>query len=85
MSNGEKIESGPFCVFRIIDAPKGANPDELAESLIEMKNVVEIFLEEISNGFSVRAKFARGKKPVDVIKYMASHLDRKFGIVASPA
>lgn len=72
-----------FYKFYFIHPPKNANADHLAEQLIEIKNVEEVFVTDGDYGFVVKARFFDGKEPDDAYNYLSRKLGSNFGRVTS--
>jgi DNA-binding Lrp family transcriptional regulator len=69
--------------FFFIEPKSNANADELAESLIKLPTVQEVYLTDGDYGFVVKTRFINGKEPHDITRYIASHISPKFGRVTS--
>ena len=69
--------------FFFIEPRSNANADELAENLIKLPTVQEIYLTDGDYGFLVKARFLNGKEPHDITRYIAGHVSTKFGRVTS--
>ena len=69
--------------FYFIKPKANSDADLLAEQLIELKPVEEVFLSDGDYGFVVKARFFKGKEPNDVTKYITSKVGNKFGKVVS--
>ena len=65
--------------FFFIEPRSNANADELAESLIKLPTVQEVYLTDGDYGFVVKARFLQGREPHNMAKYIASHVSPKFG------
>ncbi len=69
--------------FYLIEPRPNANADELAEKLISLKPVEEVFLSDGAYGFIVKVRFLNGKEPSDVVNYIRSRMASRFGTVDS--
>lgn len=67
--------------FYFVRPRANANADELANRLIGLKSVEEVWLTDGDYGFVVKAKFFRGEEPKDVASYIARNIDSRFGRV----
>ncbi|MFI5412695.1 MAG: hypothetical protein ACHQX1_02290 [Candidatus Micrarchaeales archaeon] len=69
--------------FYFIKPRENADADDLAERLISLKLVEEVFLTDGDYGFVVKARFLNGKEPDNVTRYISRNLSAKFGKVVS--
>ncbi len=69
--------------FYFVRPPVNANADRLAEELINIKNVEEVFVTDGDYGFVVKARFSEGKEPDDAYTYISKKLGGSFGRVTS--
>ncbi len=86
MSNGGERKSGKrgvFHKFYLVHPKENANADELAERLIMLKPVEEVFLTDGDFGFVVKARFTDGKEPNDVTSFISKNINSKFGKAVS--
>jgi hypothetical protein len=81
MSRGTR--KGVMRKFYFIRPRKNINAGELAEKLIELKPVEEVFLTEGDCGFIVKARFTNNKEPKDVVDYISKNVGSKYGKVVS--
>ena len=70
-----------FHRFFFIDPEESATVVNLATALINLREVQEIIVDEISAGFVVKARFKKDRLPDDVTKYMNDRINEKFGKV----
>ena len=69
--------------FYFIEPRQNADAEELAEKLISLKPVEEVFLTDGDYGFVVKTRFFKGDEPGDITKYIARNVSRRFGKVVS--
>lgn len=62
---------------------QNADAGELAERLIKLKPVEEVFLTDGDYGFVVKARFFKGEEPKDVTRFITRNIDSKYGAVIS--
>ena len=55
--------------------------DKLAERLIELRLVQEVFLEDHNSGYVAKIRFFEDKEPKRPEAYIASNISKDFGIV----
>lgn len=72
-----------FYKFYLIHPPENADADHVAEQLINIKNVEEVFVTDGDYGFIVKARFFDGKEPDDAYNYIFKKLGSNFGRVTS--
>jgi DNA-binding Lrp family transcriptional regulator len=91
MNNNEKAGNGTpikrlskkFYKFYFVHPPKNADADRLAEQLIGIKNVEEVFVTDGDYGFVVKARFFEGKEPDDAQNFLLKKMGGNFGKVTS--
>lgn len=83
--NGAQIRRSAkkFYKFYFVHPPVNADTDRLAEQLIGMKNVEEVFVTDGDYGFIVKTRFFDGKEPDDAYNYISKRLGSNFGKVTS--
>ncbi len=83
--NGARIRrlSKRFYKFYFVQPPMNADADHLAEQLIDIKNVEEVFVTDGDYGFIVKTRFFEGKEPDDAYNYISKRLGSNFGKVTS--
>ena len=83
--NGTNVRrlSKKFYKFYLVHPPKNADADHLAEQLIGIKNVEEVFVTDGDYGFVVKARFFDRKEPDDAYNYLSRKLGGNFGRVTS--
>ena len=69
--------------FFFVEPQENANADELAEKLISLKNVEEVFVTDGDCGFVVKTRFSMEDEPKDVIQFIKNHVGRSYGAVVS--
>ncbi len=69
--------------FYLIEPRENASADELAEKLISLKPVEEVFLTDGDYGFLVKTRFFEGSEPDDITKYISRNVSKKFGKIVS--
>ena len=72
-----------FYKFYFLKPKANADADLIAERLMDLSSVQEVFLTEGDYGYVVKARFFNGKEPKDVTNYIAKAVDKKFGAVMS--
>ncbi len=72
-----------FYKFYFVHPPMNADADRLAEQLIGIKNVEEVFVTDGDYGFVVKTRFSDGKEPDDAYNYISKKLGSNFGEVTS--
>ena len=82
-SNKARIKRGVLHKFYFIEPRENADADLLAEKLISLKPVEEVFLTDGDYGFIVKARFFKDEEPNDVTKYISSKMGGRFGKVVS--
>lgn len=85
MNNGhaKTRKKGILHRFYLIEPKPNANADQLAEKLISLKSVEEVFLSDGDYGFIVKVRFLDGKEPSDVAHYIKGRIASRFGTVDS--
>jgi hypothetical protein len=68
-----------FYKFYFVHPPKNADADHLAEQLIGIRNVEEVFVTDGDYGFVVKTRFFVGEEPDDVFNYISKKLGSNFG------
>lgn len=81
--NVKTRKKGVLHRFYLVEPKLNANADELAEKLISLKPVEEVFLADGDYGFIVKVRFLDGKEPVDVVNYLREKIAVRFGTVDS--
>ncbi len=76
-------KKGKFHRFYLVGSNPGANAESLAEKLIALEPVEEVFLSDDDCGFIVKVRFIDGKEPPDVAGYMKGRIAARYGIVDS--
>jgi DNA-binding Lrp family transcriptional regulator len=69
--------------FFLIKPRENANIDKLANDLIQLKDVVEVYATEGSAGFIVKARFDKGKEPSSVSRYIQKNISKDYGTLIS--
>lgn len=69
--------------FYLIRPRANANIDELAERLIGLKHVEEVYVTDGKYGYLVKTRFEEGRNLKQAVAYIQKHVDRKFGEVVS--
>ncbi len=64
-----------------VDPKNTVSMDELADRLIALKLVQEIFLADHEKGYVVKVRFFPEKEPRSAAGYVSGQLSRDFGIV----
>lgn len=82
-TGGSAKRKGKLHKFFFVEPQENANADELAEKLISLKSVEEVFVTDGDCGFVVKARFSKEGEPKDVMKFIKGHIGRSFGAVVS--
>ncbi len=69
--------------FYFVRPRVNADANKLAERLIGLKAVEEVFLTEGDYGFVVKARFFKDQEPNDVGRYISRNVGLEFGKVVS--
>ena len=69
--------------FYLITPKEDTDAGLFAKELLSLKPVEEVFLTDGDFGYIVKARFANGKEPSDVTRYIERHVDRRYGKVVS--
>lgn len=69
--------------FYFIKPRSNADAGKLAEKLIELKPVEQVFLTEGDCGFIVKARLMNDKEPKDVVRYISKMIGSSYGKVVS--
>ena len=72
---------GTFHKFYLLKPKHTAKIKDVADSIMGLKDVQELYLTEGDYGFMLKTRFSDNKKPDEVEKYLAKNLDQKFGAV----
>ena len=72
-----------FYRFYLIKPPRNANADKLAEELIGIRDVEEVFVTDGDYGFLVKARFFSDREPDDACRYIESRLSGSYGKITS--
>jgi DNA-binding Lrp family transcriptional regulator len=76
-------KGGSLHRFYLIKPRPSADADKLAERLIALKPVEEVFLADGDYGFIVKVKFLYGEEPADVVDYLKTNVATGFSTVDS--
>ncbi len=69
--------------FYLIEPKPNVDAGKLAEKLVALKHVEEVFLSDGDYGFIVKVRFLDGKEPSCVANYLKTNLAGRFGTVDS--
>ena len=69
--------------FYLISPKQNLDAGLLAERLLSLEPVEEVFLTDGDFGYIVKARFSKEGEPKDVIRYIERHVDQRFGKVVS--
>lgn len=78
-----RVKRGVLHKFYFIEPMENGDADLLAEKLISLEPVEEVFLTDGDYGFVVKARFYKGEEPENVTDYIARNMGNKFGKVVS--
>lgn len=76
-------KKGSLHRFYLIEPRPNADAGRIAEKLIALKQVEEVFLSDGDYGFIVKVRFLDGKEPPDVENYLKENVATRFGTVDS--
>jgi hypothetical protein len=69
--------------FYLISPKQNLDAGLIAERLLSLKPVEEVFLTDGDFGYIVKARFSKEDEPKDVTRYIERYVDQKFGKVVS--
>jgi hypothetical protein len=72
-----------FYKFYFLQPPTNVNADRIAEQLIGIKNVEEVFVTDGDYGFIVKTRFFEGQEPDDAFNFISKRLGSNYGKVTS--
>lgn len=72
-----------FYKFYFLQPPENVNADHIAEQLIDIKNVEEVYVTDGDYGFVVKTRFFEGQEPDDAFNFISRKLGSNFGKVTS--
>ncbi len=78
---------GAFYAVHLVDPDHmKISIDALADALIAMKQVSEVYVSDSSetNGFLIKIRFDEGNWPQDPAQFLEKRIDRKFGRIITP-
>ena len=76
-------KKGKFHRFYLVGPKPDADADGLAEKIISLKPIEEVFLSDGDCGFIVKVRFIEGKEPSDVAGYLKGRIAPRYGTVNS--
>ena len=74
---------GALHKFYLLKPKHTATVNEVAKSIMNLKDVQELYMTEGEYGFMLKTRFNGDKKPSEVEKYLMKNVDPKFGAVVS--
>lgn len=83
MPASRRTKRQAFYKFYFLKPKENADADSIAERLMDLSSVQEVFLTEGDFGYVVKARFFNGKEPKDVKNYISKAVDKRFGEVLS--
>jgi DNA-binding Lrp family transcriptional regulator len=93
MSNGNNNSKGNYAPVRrvakghykfyLVHPTLNADADHVAERLMGIKNVEEVFVTDGDYGFIVKARFPKGNRQDDAFNYLSKNLGSNLGSVTS--
>ena len=81
--NRKNIKRGLLHKLYFLAPKQNADCDLLAEKLINLKLVEEVFLTGNDFGFVVRARFFSGKEPKNIKTYISRKISSRYGKIVS--
>ena len=69
--------------FYLIRPRANSNVEELAERLVELKHVEEVYVTDGDYGYLVKTRFDGEKDPDDAASYIRKNIGKRFGSVTS--
>ena len=81
MGNGRKPVRRNFCKFYIVNPRENMNIDELANGLISMKNVTEVYITDCINNGGILVKTRFDNEPKDLESFLSKRLGKHYGEV----
>ena len=73
--------SKKFYKFYIAEPRENADMDELANKLIALKDVMEVYITDSINKGGILIKTRFGENPSDIESFLSKHLGNKYGEV----
>ena len=83
MGDRIRVKRNAFHRFYFIEPRQNADAEDLAEKLIELKNVQEVYLTDGDAGYIVKARFFNEKEPKEILRYISNRISPKFGRVTT--
>jgi hypothetical protein len=79
MGNRVKSVRRNFCKFYVANPKENMNMDELANGLIALKNVAEVYITDCicNSGILVKTRF--DEEPKDLENFLSKHLGKRYG------
>jgi DNA-binding Lrp family transcriptional regulator len=74
---------GAFHKFYLLKPKHTAKLKDVADSIMNLKDVQELYLTEGDYGFMLKTRFSDNKKPDEVERYLMKNVDPKFGAMVS--
>ena len=72
-----------FHKFFILRPKDGVEIAKVANELLALDDVLEVYVTEGSAGFMVKARFDGEKEPADVARYIKANIDNRYGTLVS--
>ena len=72
-----------FHKFFILKPKEGLDIKNVAKELMELDDVLEVYVTEGSAGFMVKARFDGENEPESVARYIKKNVDNKYGTLVS--
>lgn len=76
-------KKGVLHKFYLVAPRPNINSDALAERIIMLEPVEEVFLTEGDYGFIIKTRFFNGEEPKDIARYISRNVGSRFGKVVS--
>ncbi len=76
-------KKGKFHRFYLVEPKPDVDAGSLAEKLIALKPIEEVFLSDGDRGFLVKVRFIEGKEPSDIAGYLKGRIAARYGTVDS--
>ena len=78
-----RTKSGIVHKFYFVRPKENANAGELAEKLLGLRSVEEVFVTDGDCGFIVKARLTNNREPKEVAAYISKNIGSRYGRVMS--
>jgi DNA-binding Lrp family transcriptional regulator len=83
VNTAQRKRRGSLHRFYLVEPKPNADAGRIAEKLIALKQVEEVFLSDGDYGFIVKVRFIDGKEPPNVADYLKQNVATRFGTADS--